>query len=57
MYHKVSIFDLVVPRLLAGEHLTRQDIVAFGHGGFCENCDSCHYPVCGFGKSLIGVHP
>ncbi|PHR24498.1 MAG: molybdopterin-binding protein [Desulfotalea sp.] len=50
MYHKASIFDLVVPRILAGEKVTRRDIVAFGHGGFCESCDSCRYPVCGFGK-------
>jgi molybdenum cofactor synthesis domain-containing protein len=50
MYHKASIFDLVVPRILAGEKLTRRDIVAFGHGGFCEGCETCRYPVCGFGK-------
>ena len=51
MYHKASIFDLVVPRVLAGEKLRREDIVAFGHGGFCESCETCHYPVCGFGKA------
>jgi molybdopterin biosynthesis enzyme len=50
MYHKASIFDLVVPRILAGEKLSRRDIVAFGHGGFCEGCETCRYPVCGFGK-------
>ena len=50
MYHKASIFDLVVPRILAGEKVTRRDIVAFGHGGFCEGCETCRYPVCGFGK-------
>ncbi|NCD25898.1 MAG: molybdopterin-binding protein [Deltaproteobacteria bacterium] len=50
MYYKASIFDLVVPRLLAGERLERKDIVAFGHGGLCESCPSCHYPACGFGK-------
>ncbi|NLY41470.1 MAG: molybdopterin-binding protein [Desulfovibrionales bacterium] len=50
MYYKASIFDLVVPRLLTGERLTRKDIVAFGHGGLCESCPSCHYPACGFGK-------
>ena len=50
MYHKASIFDLVVPRILAGDKVTRRDIVAFGHGGFCEGCDTCRYPVCGFGK-------
>lgn len=50
MYHKASIFELIVPRILAGEELTRRDIVALGHGGLCENCPQCHYPVCGFGK-------
>jgi molybdopterin biosynthesis enzyme len=50
MYHKAHIFDLIVPRLLAGERLTREDIVAFGHGGFCESFDSCHFPVCDLGK-------
>jgi hypothetical protein len=50
MYHQASIFDLVVPRLLAGESVTRDDIVAMGHGGFCSNCDTCRFPVCPFGK-------
>jgi hypothetical protein len=50
MYYRASIFDLVVPRLLAGEKVTREDIVAMGHGGFCATCDVCRYPVCPFGK-------
>jgi hypothetical protein len=50
MYHQTSIFDLVVPRLLAGESITKDDIVAMGHGGFCSNCDTCRFPVCPFGK-------
>ena len=50
MYYKASIFDLVVPRILAGKRLTRRDIVALGHGGLCENCGTCRYPACGFGK-------
>ncbi len=50
MYHKTSIFDLVVPRLLAGETVTRADIVALGHGGLCASCPECRYPVCPFGK-------
>ncbi|WP_028584782.1 molybdopterin-binding protein [Desulfogranum mediterraneum] len=50
MYHKASIFDLVIPRILAGERLARKEIVALGHGGFCEGCPSCRYPACGFGK-------
>jgi len=49
MYHKASIFDLLVPRILAGEKLTRKDIVSFGHGGMCARCDTCRFPECGFG--------
>ena len=52
MYYKASIFDLIVPRLLAGLTVTRDDIVALGHGGYCESCPECRYPVCGFGKGV-----
>lgn len=50
MYYRASIFDLIVPRLLAGDEITREDIVAMGHGGFCAACDVCRYPICPFGK-------
>lgn len=50
MYYRASIFDLVVPRLLAGETVTRADITALGHGGLCSGCEQCRWPVCGFGK-------
>jgi molybdopterin biosynthesis enzyme len=50
MYHQTSVFDLIVPRLLAGERLAREDIVQLGHGGFCAGCPECRYPACAFGK-------
>ncbi|WP_316901108.1 molybdopterin-binding protein [Pseudodesulfovibrio indicus] len=50
MYYRASIFDIIVPRILAGERITREDIVALGHGGFCATCEVCRYPVCPFGK-------
>jgi hypothetical protein len=50
MYFRASIFDLVVPRLLAGETVTRGDIITMGHGGFCASCKTCRYPRCSFGK-------
>lgn len=50
MYHKASIFDLIVPRLLAGIDVSAADVAALGHGGFCSQCEECHYPVCPFGK-------
>ena len=50
MYHRASIFDLIVPRLLAGEKVDRASIAGMGHGGYCSNCKNCKFPVCGFGK-------
>ena len=52
MYHQASIFDLVVPRLLAGEQVTRKDIVSLGHGGMCLSCPTCRYPRCALGKGI-----
>ena len=50
MYAGITIFDLIYPRVLAGEKITRADVAALGHGGLCLNCRSCTYPVCPFGK-------
>lgn len=50
MYYRTSVFDLIVPRLLAGERLRREDITMLGHGGFCAGCKECRYPQCGFGS-------
>ena len=52
MYHKASIFDLLMPRLLAGLDVTAEDIARMGHGGFCSGCAECHFPICPFGKQL-----
>lgn len=49
-YYQKTVFDLVFPRILAGETITADDIAAMGHGGICMNCDVCHYPVCYFGR-------
>jgi hypothetical protein len=50
MYHRASIFDLILPRLLAGETIQRSDIIKMGHGGFCSSCKVCRFPSCSFGK-------
>lgn len=49
-YHKVTLFDLILPLILAGESPTGKQIAAMGHGGLCRNCEECRYPVCPFGK-------
>jgi molybdenum cofactor synthesis domain-containing protein len=50
MFHKITMFDLILPRILTGEKITREDIARMGHGGLCRTCKKCHFPVCGFGK-------
>jgi len=50
MYCKRTIFDLVVPRLAAGERIERSDLIRYAHGGLCSSCKDCRYPNCGFGK-------
>lgn len=50
LYHETTILDLVLPRILAGETITRLELAGMGHGGLCLNCDSCRFPVCPFGK-------
>lgn len=50
MYHKITVLDIVLPRVLTGETLTRKDFTRMGHGGLCQNCESCRYPNCTFGK-------
>jgi molybdenum cofactor synthesis domain-containing protein len=50
MYAKTTIFDLILPRVLAGERVGRKEVAALGHGGLCMKCDICRYPICPFGK-------
>ncbi|MDI6600310.1 MAG: molybdopterin-binding protein [Thermoanaerobacteraceae bacterium] len=50
IFDKRTIFDILYPRALAGLRITRRDIVRLSHGGLCQKCEVCHYPVCPFGK-------
>ncbi len=50
MFHNITVFDLILPRILTGEAIGRRELAAMGHGGLCRNCKRCQYPVCNFGK-------
>ena len=50
MYHKITVFDLILPRILTGQKIGRTELAELGHGGLCRNCPTCRYPVCDFGK-------
>ncbi len=50
LHFKTTLFDILLPRLLAGRTITRHDFAQMGEGGFCMNCKVCTYPKCFFVK-------
>lgn len=50
LYHKTTLFDALLPRILAGRKVARAEMASFGEGGFCKNCKACTWPKCGFLK-------
>ena len=53
MYAKRTVFDLVLPRLMADDPVTFEELAGLGEGGLCLNCDRCTFPNCGFGKGVV----
>ena len=49
-FHPATIFDLMLPRVLAGETIDKNTLAALGHGGLCLDCEECRFPVCPFGR-------
>ncbi|MGN0335298.1 MAG: molybdopterin-binding protein [Lachnospiraceae bacterium] len=50
MYAKRTIFDLVLPRIMADDPVTAEELACLGEGGLCLGCEICSFPNCGFGK-------
>jgi formylmethanofuran dehydrogenase subunit E len=50
LHFKVTLFDILLPRLLAGRRISRSELAALGEGGFCANCKLCTWPKCFFVK-------
>jgi hypothetical protein len=50
LYHRITVLDLVLPRILAGEKIGKAELALLGHGGLCKDCEQCVYPHCPFGK-------
>jgi hypothetical protein len=53
LYHKATVFDLLLPRLLAGENPDGRDLARLSIGGLCLDCKVCRYPACSFGKTGV----
>jgi molybdenum cofactor synthesis domain-containing protein len=52
LFHQATVFDLLLPRLLAGENPDEVDLARLSVGGLCLDCKVCRYPDCSFGKCL-----
>ena len=50
MYAKRTVFDLILPRVMADDEIKAEEIAGLGEGGLCLNCPECTFPNCGFGK-------
>lgn len=50
IFLKNTTLDFILPRILAGERLTKKDLAAYGHGGLCLGCEVCTFPICPYGK-------
>lgn len=50
IFNETTIIDIILHRVLAGEPVSREDIVDLGHGGLCLDCATCNYPTCPFCK-------
>ena len=50
MYTKRTIFDIILPYLLADVPVTAEWLAGLGNGGLCLDCIECHFPNCAFGK-------
>jgi formylmethanofuran dehydrogenase subunit E len=48
LYFKVTLFDVLLPRLLAGRRINRAELAALGDGGFCASYKLCTWPKCFF---------
>lgn len=50
VHDPVIAFDLFLPRVLADDPISPEDVACLGHGGLCWKCTACRYPVCPYGK-------
>lgn len=48
IFHQTTIIDAILPRVLADDKITKEDIIELGHGGLCLDCGECTFPICPF---------
>ncbi len=50
VHDPVTALDLFLPRVLADDLISAEEVARLGHGGLCWKCEVCRFPVCPMGK-------
>lgn len=45
-----TTFDVLLPQIMTGRKLTKEDLIRLADGGFCQSCGNCHWPNCSYGR-------
>jgi molybdopterin biosynthesis enzyme len=52
VHDPVTALDLFLPRVLADDPISPEEVSLLGHGGLCWKCEVCRFPVCPMGKGM-----
>ena len=52
LFFKITALDIFLPRIVADDPITTDELAALSIGGLCHFCEVCRYPICPFGQSL-----
>ncbi len=50
IHAETTMLDVVLPQAFTGLPFTYGELRALGAGGLCQNCETCRYPNCTFGR-------
>ena len=50
LFFKITAFDIFLPRFIADDPVTVDELAASSIGGLCHFCEICRYPICPFGR-------
>ncbi len=49
MFEGRTVFDLILPRVMAGDVISKESLDRMGVGGYCMHCSNCNFPNCALG--------
>ena len=50
IHAQTTMLDVILPQAFTGLRFTRSELRRLGAGGLCQNCESCRWPNCTFGR-------